>query len=398
MSLIIDALKKTQQLRLKDPEEVPIPNRPSFLQKTRKDQRKKWIMISLSLISLSPLLLVLLKPSSPPPAQTYQVALPVGEKHSSPEFIPLPLESQPDARNWPQRENLSGDKQTSPPIDSVRELKFIEGEEKTQTIKQDKDQKLDPVTTNQALTPHVPSHPIEKNFVHQEPAPLSLPSQPQISPKDELSSKSIGVKQLEKENHSLRLMVLNHFNEGVRYFNQKEFLKAIQAYQKVIEQDPTSIEAYNNIGITYQKMGELEKASEAYQKTIEINPNYEKGYNNLGTLFLLQDRDEEAWEAFHKAIRINANNIESHLNLGILYKKKGQFEKAIESYQTALVINPFHKEAHYNIALLYEQIGKIKLAMNHYQQFIKLSSESQPELVSRVQRHLDRLIQIGETP
>jgi len=219
----------------------------------------------------------------------------------------------------------------------------------------------------------------------------SLPPLPPATQKGEVSSKSIGVEQEGEKDRTLTSDVLNYFNSGVTFYNQKEFSKAIQAYQKVIELDPTYVEAYNNMGIIYQMLGNADRAFGAYQKATEINPRYEKGYNNLGILLLLKGRYEEALEAFEKALAVNPNNIESHINLGILYKKKGQWEKAIESYQRALAIDPLYKETHYNIALLYEQLENLELAISHYQQFIQLSSKSHPELVLRVQRHLNTL-------
>jgi tetratricopeptide (TPR) repeat protein len=211
-----------------------------------------------------------------------------------------------------------------------------------------------------------------------------LSSRPELGPKGKPQDSGQGVEGLTSD-------ILNHFNSGVHFYNQREFSKAIQAYQKVIELDPTYVEAYNNLGITYQMMGDINRAFEAYEKATEINPKYEKGYNNLGTLLLLKDRDEEAVEAFQKALAINPNNIESHLNIGILFKKKGNWGKSIESYQIALTIDPFHKETHYNIALLYEQMESFELAISHFQQFIQLSQKSHPELVSKVQRHLNEL-------
>ena len=98
------------------------------------------------------------------------------------------------------------------------------------------------------------------------------------------------------------------------------------------------------------------------------------------------------WRPFKRPLPINANNIESHINLGVLFKKQGQLNKAIESYQKALEINPLHREIHYNIALLYEQLENIELAISHYQQFIKLSSPSHPDLVLKVQRHMEYLM------
>jgi len=185
--------------------------------------------------------------------------------------------------------------------------------------------------------------------------------------------------------------VLSYFNLGVAFYQKRDFLKAVQAYQKVIELDPSYIEAYNNLGVIYQEMGEVERALATYQKCIALNPQYAKGYNNLGNLLSLRGRNEEALEALQKALLINPQNIESHNNLGILFKKLGQMDKAMASYQEALTINPLHGETHYNIGVLYEHLEKYALAAGHYQKFVHLSSHTHPELVRRVQRHLNYL-------
>jgi type IV pilus biogenesis/stability protein PilW len=185
---------------------------------------------------------------------------------------------------------------------------------------------------------------------------------------------------------------ITHFNLGVEFHNRREILKAAQAYQKAIEIDPTYIEAYNNLGIIYQEIGDFNKALEAYQKAIEINPRYEKTLNNLGILFLLTNRYNEAIEAFRKAIAINPTNVESYINLGILFRKQGQTDKAIESYREALALDPLNGETHYNIGLLHEQLEHFDLAISHYQRFVQLSSKSHPDLVAKVQRHLNYLI------
>ena len=216
---------------------------------------------------------------------------------------------------------------------------------------------------------------------------------PPASLKEEALSKSIGVEQKVEKDRPLASDVLNQFNLGVQFYNQREISKAIQAYKKVIEMDPAYIEAYNNLGIIYQELGDFENALKVYQKSIEINSQYEKAYNNLGILFYLKDRYEEALEAFQKALAINPNNIESYINCGILFKKRGEWDKAIESYQKALAINPLHGETHYNIALLYEQMENVELAIGHYQTFIQLSSRTHPELVSKVERHLNNLVE-----
>ncbi|MEW6375390.1 MAG: tetratricopeptide repeat protein, partial [Thermodesulfobacteriota bacterium] len=215
---------------------------------------------------------------------------------------------------------------------------------------------------------------------------------PSTSLKEKTSAKGIEVKREPDKDRPFASEILHHFNSGVQFYNQREFSKAIQAYQKVVELDTTYIEAYNNLGIIYQEMGDLESAFKAFQKSIEINPRYEKAFNNLGIVFYTSGRHEEAVVAFQKALTINPNNIESHINLGILFKKQGESGKAIESFQKALSINPLCGEIHYNIAILYEQLENIDLAIGHYRQFIQISSKSHPALVSKVQKHLNELM------
>jgi tetratricopeptide (TPR) repeat protein len=388
MSLIIDALKKAQQLRFKGSEGSPILKYPHPNKKRGSGSKKQWSLISAGLVSFCILLFVLLRPSSPPLATqsnrviiplerrtSAQVAEKISPEHSKKDEEPLPT-GQAGAEGLPYvGAALSG----RPPQPQGEKLVY-----KTQPSFNEKREE----TLITQVTEDEKSKPLKKGVDEK-----SLPPLPPAIQKEEAPLKSIGVEQEVGKDRTLTSDVLIHFNSGVSFYNQREFSKAIQAYQKVIELDPTYVEAYNNLGIIYQMIGDLERAFESYQKSTEIKPRYEKGYNNLGILLLLKGRNEEALEAFQKALAINSNNIESHINLGILFKKKGEWEKAIDSYQKALAINPLHRETHYNIALLYEQLENSELAISHYQQFIQLSSKSHPELVSKVQRHLNALVE-----
>ena len=379
MSLIIDALKKAQQLRFKGSEGSPILKYPHPDKKRGRGSKKQWSLISAGLVSFCILLFVLLRPSSPPLAtQSNRVIIPMEKKTSV--QVAEKVSPEPSKKDEEPVEGLHyvGAALSGHPPQSQGEKVFS----KTQPSFNEKREE----TLVKQVTEEEKSKPRRKTVAEK-----SLPLLPPATQKEEVSSKSIGVEQEGEKDRTLTSDVLNYFNSGVTFYDQKEFSKAIQAYQKVIELDPTYVEAYNNMGIIYQMLGNADRAFGAYQKATEINPRYEKGYNNLGILLLLKGRYEEALEAFEKALAVNPNNIESHINLGILYKKKGQWEKAIESYQRALAIDPLYKETHYNIALLYEQLENLELAISHYQQFIQLSSKSHPELVLRVQRHLNTL-------
>ena len=384
MSLIMDALKKAQQLRSKESKGGP------FFKQGRGNRgpnKRRWIIIGGSVAGILVLLLVFLRvfliPSTPPSQQTVRLVeikptLPETEK-ISPEVTkeaekPAPMEepkpSLPEVQPSPPKIL----KENEPAVEKRKEekisIKPIPEKSMTRAAKKE-----------------------EKAVIEEKSlSPSTLP--PSSLPKEEMTPKPVALVQELGKERPLTFEVIQHFNSGVTFYHQKEMAKAIQAYQKVIEIDPNYIEAYNNLGIIYQEMGDLESALKTYRRAIEINPKYEKGLNNIGILLHLKGEDEKALEAFNKVLAINPNHIESHINLGTLYKKKGQSEKGIESYQKALVINPHHGETHYNLGLLYEQMGKTDLAIHHYQQFVLLSSGSYPELASRVNRHIAQLMKI----
>jgi Tfp pilus assembly protein PilF len=393
MSLIIDALKQAQQLRLKGSKEIPMLKYPHSEKKRGGISKKQWIFIGAGFVLLCIVLFILTKPGPPPLAtQSNQTMVLMERKPSVPVVEKISKEPSSDV-SIPSK-----DEEPSSPVQTLNRKSSrqtdIEEPLSMETILKDQPFPGSKWSLNRKKEESLAKNVSEdEKFKTQEKvsAEKNLRSSPP-SQQGESPSQSIGIEQEGGKGGTLTSEALLHFNSGVHFYKQREFSKAIQAYQKVIEVDPTYIEAYNNLGIIYQMLGDMDRAVGFYQKSIEINPRYEKGYNNLGTLLFLKGRYEEAQEAFKKALTINSNNIESHINLGILFKKKDQWEKAIESYQKALAINPLHSETHYNIALLYEQMENLELAIGHYQQFIQLSSKSHPDLVSKVKRHLNALV------
>jgi type IV pilus biogenesis/stability protein PilW len=423
MSLIIEALKKAQQLRLKERQETPSPAYPDpGNKKSRKRPGKRWMVVGIGLASLlvfafvcwrflsqpSPLIpsrtAVRVEKKLPVPVPEKEPQEPPGEILSSPKDILISLKDTPSVpkdvlamqKNVLSLESIERSK-------GILSPEFIEGSKDRPSSPQIEKSppKMEPSIKEKKEAPPMKQMAMAQKAIQAIP-PIKSATEKSLPPpsptplKEKVPSKSVEVKRDDDKEHRSASEILTHFNLGVHLHNRREFSKAIHAYQKVIQLDPTYVEAYNNLGMIYQEIGDLDKAFEAYQKSVEINPLYGKGHNNLGVLFYLRGRHEEAIESFQKALSINPNNIESHINLGVLFKKQGQLAKAIECYQKALDIDPFHRETHYNVALLYEQSENIELAIGHYQQFIRLSSPSHSDLISKVERHLDYLREIKE--
>jgi tetratricopeptide (TPR) repeat protein len=401
MSLIIDAIKKAQQLRFRELKGTPFfkGSNPKNEKKRRGGER----VLVFTVAGLGILLFIFILGSLfflLPRSQQSQKVVSIEGKDIP---VPEPTKNEIQEPRHQEVPSLSPEKQFTGDISEEVLQKSKTAKKKKKKLNALAETEIDKIQTPLSTKEENPSKSaeaeLEPKIEKKQLPPASIPDQSikkpsPILPKQEVLTKPMSA---ELEGGKSRLTpseILLHFNLGVDSYHQRDFLKSIQSYQKVIEIDPIYIEAYNNLGIVYQEIGDFNKALEAYQKAIELNPQYEKAYNNLGILFYLKGRYEESVEAFQKAIAINPNNIESLINLGTLLKRKGQVDKAIECYQKALGLNPLNGETHYNIGLLYEQLDNFDLAINHYQTFVQLSSKTHPDLVSKVQRHLNYLLRI----
>lgn len=382
MSLIIDAIKKAQQLRLRELKGAPFLRGYGLKSKGIDSGRKIWSLLSIigSGILLTFLLLLwgdtLLSPFVSPQSRDSVLV----QKETGSE----PTEARSSLQVPSSREDSIVLVEKKLPPDAF----FVDVKKGSRP--EQKKSKPPPPPFSEPLDKEKRSSLTESSAGMKKEEPLL--TQPPRTVGD-VPSKSMSLDhQTDKHRTSVSEATV-YFNQGVDFSRKRDNGKAIQAYEKVIELDPMFIEAYNNLGVLYLEMGLYDKALEVFQRAIQINPQYEKILNNLGTLLLLRERYQESKEAFQKALVINPNNIESHINLGILFKKQGQVDQAIESYQKALSLNPLHGEAHYNMGLLYEQVGDMEMAINHFQKFVQMASKTHPDLVAQVKRHLNYLTQ-----
>ena len=403
MSLIIDAIKKAQQLRLKDLKGTPFFKGPDPRRDKRRVERKHlWTLAAAG----SCLFLILLGGLSYSRWKSHESQMTVSavnapaQEATKNDSQGLPKEEASASRTeWPSLWEKYETDETWGDVLKKPKAKKKKKKKTNASIESENDKILNPLSTEDE-NPLTSAETEREARIERRQAPLApLPDQPVQKPAPALPKQEVLAKPKDAEfetgkNRIAASDALIHFNSGVELYHQRDYAKAMQAYQKVIEIDPRYAEAHNNLGIIYQEAGDFDRALSSYQKAIEINPRYEKALNNLGVLLYLKGRYEESMQAFQKALLINPVNIESHINLGTLFKKQGQVDQAIGSYQKALSLNPLHGETHYNMGLLYEQLGKIETAVGHYQKFIQMASKTHSDLVAQVKRHLKYLATI----
>jgi len=91
--------------------------------------------------------------------------------------------------------------------------------------------------------------------------------------------------------------------------------------------------AYNNLGNAYLKDKEYDKAIEAYQKATSIEPKFAEAYYNLGSLYAQQKQLNLAVENYQKAIDYRKDFREARQKLAEVYNQQGKHKEAIQIYQ-----------------------------------------------------------------
>ena len=119
--------------------------------------------------------------------------------------------------------------------------------------------------------------------------------------------------------------------EGNTFFKAKETDKAIEAYTKAIEVDPTSDNAalcYSNRSACYQMKKDWVKMASDATSCIKLKPTFAKGYTRLALALHKQRKFMESVKALKEALAVPGNEGNEELKKA-LEESKAKFEKYV---------------------------------------------------------------------
>lgn len=134
---------------------------------------------------------------------------------------------------------------------------------------------------------------------------------------------------------------------GEIYNKQKQYQKAIEAFQMALSFAPDDYFSLNNWGNVLSKLRKHDEAIVKYKKVIEIKPDYCIAYSNLGNNLNHIGEYSLAIQYLNKAIKRCRDKKESNSNLaiiktnwGVSLANLGKIEEAKLSFQNAIDIDP----------------------------------------------------------
>ena len=142
-----------------------------------------------------------------------------------------------------------------------------------------------------------------------------------------------------------QILAVRFYRKAVKEMHEKNYHKAIEYFNKVIEIEPTAIgdfykDTFHKRGYAKIQLGDFTGAIEDYDKALKLKPKTASIYYNKGDAQYNLENYREAIQDYDKAIEIKPSLAQAYVNRGIAYSHLGQYEKAIADYEKGLELNP----------------------------------------------------------
>jgi tetratricopeptide (TPR) repeat protein len=155
----------------------------------------------------------------------------------------------------------------------------------------------------------------------------------------------------------------------------RTYADVVTFYRTILDRNPDSWAAHNNLGTILSAQGQPHEAIEHYRAAIRVRPNYFEAHTNLGTALAATGRLPEAFDYLRKAIDLQPESVAAHRHLGNALANAGHQEEAIDEYQAALALRPEDPLTLNSLGASLTNIGQLSQAIEHLQHAVRLNPD-----------------------
>lgn len=175
---------------------------------------------------------------------------------------------------------------------------------------------------------------------------------------------------------------------GETYSQQKDYKKAIDAYQHAIELDRDNLDAIRGLADAYQNDGQTQKALEQYKVISDANPEDAQTYVHIAEIYRRQGKLDLALENLKKAQSMVKDSEQISYELSEIYQAQGRYDDAIQELQNLLSKTEkpdgkYSAEEQENRSIFLQRLGDVyrddnneQAALDTFQKMVALGDEN----------------------
>ena len=180
-------------------------------------------------------------------------------------------------------------------------------------------------------------------------------------------------------------IISNHFDSASKYFNDKDYQKAVEEYLKI---QPPTADSMLGVASAYQNMGDMKNAINYYKKALELKPTDSDIAYYIGALYSDLENYKDAETYLNKALILNKNNQNAKDLLSSIKEQNAgiQLDNAIKLYddgkydESLALLNPLlatdsnNAYALYYRGMIYDAKQKFQEAISDFKKVLSLNS------------------------
>lgn len=200
--------------------------------------------------------------------------------------------------------------------------------------------------------------------------------------------------------------------EAKERYEKKEYLLAMLAAQKAVNQDGENADYRHLYGMTLLQLNQYSDAEPELRKALALDPAKAEFHYGVAALILQQRSEtedptdpmgmgarnttsqpvEEGMRLLEKALQLDPGHLKARMHLGRTYHQQNMRSKALRQFEAVVARDPRYAWAHYHLAAIYLDAGKFREALQALQREV----EDHPDHGQARLELADLLLQLGK--
>ena len=155
------------------------------------------------------------------------------------------------------------------------------------------------------------------------------------------------------------------YAQGMSYYEQGRFDKAIEQFRKVVETSPNLAFGYYALGLSYQAKGDFSDAIDYYKLCLNQGIKERDCYVRVGEIYDQLGNKKESYLRYKKSLSIT----EGFENINSVYVTDTG-DGRIYDLETGCLKNPDSKNSRMELAAIYEELGDYRWANYHVKKLL----------------------------